>query len=352
MLIVLKNKFVKPWLDRIEKQATQHTAYFAALAEKALEDGLNGVTGWVDLRHILEKPTQHFFNSEHLSIYGCLESANQQKISGWVCNQNQPQERLKVTISMDGKVENFVVADKYREDLKQLGYGDGYYGFEVPNPGILYDSNPHTIEGFVEDSIPLKTNIIQPFIFKLNRPYYKARIDGISVNRFVQGWALDTNNPHQVLTVEIIDGDDVIVRDECNQERPDLLKAGFPTAIAGFSAPIPVAYCDNEEHSLGLRLAGTKGVLSTRKVRMSTDKYPVLSSAPSIDELFKKLYHYREISMVHPENMESDYLKQLKAMGEKLSQEFVNKPQSCLVSIIMPAYNRGKNYCIGTRVGN
>ncbi|NER01407.1 MAG: glycosyltransferase [Okeania sp. SIO3C4] len=338
----IKNKFIQPWLDKIEKQAPQHTAYFTALAEKALEDGLNGITGWVNLRHILEKPTQHFFKSENLSIYGCLESVNSKKISGWVCNKNQLQERLKVTICIDSKVENFVVADKYREDLKLLGYGDGYYGFEMPTPKILYDSHPHSIKAFVEDSIPLKTNIIQPFIFKLNSLYYQARIDGISVKRFVQGWALDTNNPHQVLTVEILDGNHVILQAECNKERPDLLKAGFPTKIAGFSVPIPVAYCDGKEHSLSLRVAGTKRVLFSRKVRMSTDKYPLLYSVSSAEELLKKLYHYREISMVHPEHREPDYLKQLEAMGEKLTQEFANKPQNYLVSVVMPAYNREK----------
>lgn len=338
----IKNKFIQPWLDRIGKKAPQHTAYFTALAEKALEDGLSGVTGWVDLKQVLEQRIEHLLPSEKIAIYGCLENVNAQKISGWVYNQNQPQERLKVTISIDGKVEAFVIAEKYRKDIQQLGYGDGYYGFEVETPKTLYDFHPHTIEAFVEDSISLKTNISQPFQYKLNRPEYKGRIDGISANRSIQGWALDLNNPYRLLTVEILDGNKVVAIAKCNQERPDVKKAGYPTAIAGFSALIPIAYCEGKEHYLSVRVAGTLDVLYTCKVKMQTGQYPVLSSASSIEDLLRKLYYYREISMVHQEHRESIYLKELQAITHKLTQEFIGKPQSCLASVIMPTYNREK----------
>jgi|GEM_PF-1106927 len=333
----IQDKFIQPWVEKIGKSDPKQVAYFTALAQKALEDGFAGVTGPVDLLRVFEE--QKPLTEINHPLDGCLEIVNEQKISGWVWNKSQPLERLEITICIDGKVYTNALADRYIEELKQRGCGDGNYGFEVKMPNSLFDSHLHNVEVFV-DNFQLNSNALNTVQFE-PRPFkYKGRIDGIE-DKKLKGWALDENNPHQTIAVEILDGTQVILEAECNLERADLRKAGYENDRAGFLLPLPVAYCDGKNYSLSLKILGTEEVVCTRSVKMATDKYPLMS-ADSMEEMFGWLYHYREISMVHPENRNSIYLQQLEAWTHQLVKGFAKRPQNYLVSIIMPAYNRAK----------
>ncbi|MEG4455094.1 tetratricopeptide repeat protein [Microcoleus sp. N9_A1] len=333
----IQNKFIQPWLEKIGKSAPKQVAYFTALAQQALEDGLADVTGPVDLLCIFKK--QKTLTEINHPLDGCLEIINEQKITGWVWNKSQPLEHLEITIRIDGKAYINALADRYVEELKQRGCGDGNYGFEVKTPNSLFDSHLHTIEVFV-DNFPIGSNAPNTVQFE-PRPFkYKGRIDGIE-DKKLKGWALDENNPHQTIAVQILDGTQVILEAECNVERIDLRKAGYENDRAGFLLPLPVAYCDGKNYSLSLKILGTEEVICTRSVKMPTDKYPLMS-ADSMEKMFEWLYHYREISMVHPENRNSIYLQQIEAWTHQLVKGFAKRPQNHLVSIIMPAYNRAK----------
>ncbi|MDY6805825.1 MAG: glycosyltransferase [Cyanobacteriota bacterium] len=332
----IQEKFIKPWLEKIEKNSATQLAYFTALAQQALEDGLSGITGPVDLMRVLEKglPAPNKFESP---LQGNLEIVNEKEISGWVWNQSQPLERFEVTVKIDGNVRAVVLADRYLETLEQRGYGDGKYGFELKTPYVLLDSHPHTLEVFVEE-IQLPSSNPKKIELSPRPPKYKGRIDGID-NRQLKGWALDLNNPGKTVTVEVLDEAKVILEAECNLERPDLLKAGYQSGQAGFLIPIPVAYCDGSAHTLKLKVKDTDEVLCSRSVKMSATKYPVLSVS-SIEAMFCWLYHHREVSMVHPSNRDSMYLKQIELWGDHLAKGFMDREQNYLVSIVMPAYNR------------
>ncbi len=335
----ISEKFIQPWLQKIRDKAPKQAEYFAALAQQALNDGFNNITGAIDLLRAFEPSESRFLPTKESPVVGCVEVVSEQKISGWVCNRNQPFERLEVTLKIDGQTLATTLADNLVETLIQQGYGDGNYGFELKPPAILFDSQPHQVEVWLGKTI-LNSNLPPVVQFDANPSTYKGRIDGIE-QKHVRGWALDLNNPHHPVTVEILDGDNVILTVECQLDRPDLLKAGLPTSRAGFSLPIPVAYCDGRERSLSLRIAGTTEILSKRPVLMSTDKYPVLT-ANSSEELWQWLYHYREVSMVHPQNRTSVCLQQIETFADSFASKYANRPQDRLVSIVMPAYNRAK----------
>jgi GT2 family glycosyltransferase/glycosyltransferase involved in cell wall biosynthesis len=338
----IESNFIQPWLNKIEAKTPQHLAYFTALAEKALEDGCNGVTGYIDLSQVLAvKDKNYQLNfKQGRKIQGCIETIDQTKIRGWAYNKSQPIERLKISILIDSKFYVATWADQYREDIKLQGYGDGYYGFEVQMPAYVYDSNPHKIEAWVEDSVLLKSLIPVPFQSFHQTPEYKGRIDGME-NRYIRGWTLNLNNPHEILTVEILDSTTVILETECNKERPDLLRAGYPTSLAGFTSPIPLAYCDGQKHLLTLRVKGTDNIIFNCAVMMSTEPYPLLTSSDQ-EDIFAWLFYYREISMVYEIHRNLDFLRQLEANTLLLSKQFSNRPQENLVSVIMATYNRNE----------
>jgi tetratricopeptide (TPR) repeat protein/GT2 family glycosyltransferase len=333
----IQEKFIQPWLQKIRDKAPKQAEYFAALAQQALKDGFDNITGVVDLLRVFEASESRFLPQAESPILGCLEVVNEQKLSGWVWNRNQPFERLEVTLKVDDQTQTTTLADRQVESLMQQGYGDGNYGFELRTPAILFDGCPHKIEVFAA-GVKLSSNSLPVVQFSANPPAYKGRIDGIEQKQ-VRGWALDLNNPHRPVTVEILDGDRIILQIECNLDRPDLLKAGLPSSVAGFCVPIPVAYCDGKEHCLSLRIAGEEQILSKRHVKMSVERYPLLE-ANSLEGLWQWLYHYREVSMVHSQNRNSTYLQEVETFASSLSQEYGNREQDRLVSIIMPAYNR------------
>ena len=337
--ISIQDKFIQPWLEKIAKSDPKQVGYFTALAQQALEDGFAGVTGPVDLLRVFEEQKSRSPAEISHPLNGCLEIVNEQKISGWVWNKSQPLERLEITIRIDGKAYTNALADRYIEELKQQGCGDGNYGFEVKTPHSLFDSHLHNVEVFV-DNFLLSSNAPNTIQFDPRPSKYKGRIDGIE-DKKLKGWALDENNPHQTMVVQILDGTQVILEAECNVERADLRKAGYENDRAGFLIPLPVAYCDGKNYSLSLKILGTEEVLCTRSIKMSTDKYPLMS-VNSMEEMFGWLYYYREISMVHPGNRNSIYLQQLEAWTHQLAKGFAKRSQSHLVSIIMPAYNRAK----------
>ena len=324
-------KFIYPWNKKIQQRAPKQAEFFAALAERAVEDGLAGVTGKVDLLRVFEDSATRFQpRSQVLNSELCLSGT---EIYGWVYNTTQPLERLKVKIAIDGQIVENLIADNFVDNLT---FGDGNYGFKCKLPGYLIDSQTHQIELFVGDCrLDVKLN---EFCLSPQASSYKGRIDGID-KMILKGWAVDMNQLHHMVEVEILDGELIVAKAKAHLHREDLVKAGIDTPYGGFYVPIPLKYCDGNKHDLGLRIAGTKETISKRAVMMSTADYPQVM-AQSLTELWQWLYQHRQISLAHEANRNLPLLREIEAHQEQLAVRFKTKPQEQLVSIIMPTYNR------------
>jgi GT2 family glycosyltransferase/glycosyltransferase involved in cell wall biosynthesis len=329
------DNFINPWLEKIGNKAPKQLGYFQALAEKAVEHGISQVAGKVNLLRIFSD--NHFTSQLADVLEGSLEVVSQQEISGWIMNKSQPMENIEVKIFVDDNEYRTVVANEYRQELEQQGYGTGNYGFKIAFPSSLRDMRKHKIEAIVEN-YKLSSKSENIVCFDSLTPLYKGRIDGID-DLQVKGWALDINNPEHILDVEILDGESVIVKTQSNILRPDLVKVGFNTSVGGFCIPIPIKYCDGNRHNLSLKIVETKEIISTRSVLMSIKEHPKIV-ADSLDNFWRLLYHHRVISMIHPENRDSIYLEAIENNKEKLVEKYIEGSQNYLVSIIMPVYNR------------
>lgn len=65
---------------------------------------------------------------------GCLDLTAGSDISGWVCNEMDPDRAVTVEILVDGRPYQTVVANRYRADLDAARIGNGRHGFIVPLP--------------------------------------------------------------------------------------------------------------------------------------------------------------------------------------------------------------------------
>jgi len=74
-----------------------------------------------------------------------VEQLNCTDISGYVWDQTKPNEPLKVDVFIDGGIQARILADQFRQDLKERGFGDGKHGFHLSLPPRIMDDRKHTI---------------------------------------------------------------------------------------------------------------------------------------------------------------------------------------------------------------
>jgi hypothetical protein len=55
----------------------------------------------------------------------------------------------------------------------------------------------------------------------------------------VTGWAVNLSRPDEKVPLEIRVGNEVVARGSSGEPRPDVASAGYPSACAGFSIPLP-----------------------------------------------------------------------------------------------------------------
>jgi hypothetical protein len=71
-----------------------------------------------------------------------------------------------------------------------------------------------------------------------------------------RGWAWDRNKPNTVISIDILDGGNVIAIILAGEFRPDLLNAGKGNGKHAFLWPIPESLKDGLAHSLSARITG------------------------------------------------------------------------------------------------
>jgi glycosyltransferase involved in cell wall biosynthesis len=70
-------------------------------------------------------------------LEGCLDHVSRYQISGWAKDVADNERRVALIISVNDEIIGRVLANRYRPDVEQAGYGDGKYGFEFILPSSL-----------------------------------------------------------------------------------------------------------------------------------------------------------------------------------------------------------------------
>lgn len=76
---------------------------------------------------------------------GSLDWATTETIYGWVYNPAEPDQIYEVDIYDDDQLLTRVVANGFRPDLAEAGFGDGCHSFWLPAPSQLRDGKQHWI---------------------------------------------------------------------------------------------------------------------------------------------------------------------------------------------------------------
>ncbi|HVT91463.1 MAG TPA: hypothetical protein VHD76_01365 [Bryobacteraceae bacterium] len=73
------------------------------------------------------------------SYAGWVDQATCTTISGWVWDSTQPNVSLNVDLYDNGAFLMTIPANQFRQDLYNLGYGNGNHGFSIATPYQLTD---------------------------------------------------------------------------------------------------------------------------------------------------------------------------------------------------------------------
>lgn len=76
---------------------------------------------------------------------GLFERADCDEISGWILDKHEPDQPVTVTLFDKKEYVMRMVADQFREDLSDAGYGNGRHAFRVQTPPELKDGSPHVL---------------------------------------------------------------------------------------------------------------------------------------------------------------------------------------------------------------
>ncbi len=97
-------------------------------------------------------------------------------VKGWVFNELNPNELVKVQLQIDDQSIQNNIADKYRPDLKEVGIGDGWHGLWAFIPTIFADNKEHILS--------IKPANIK-FKFKLKKIRYNEDVIKFSLDKLL-----------------------------------------------------------------------------------------------------------------------------------------------------------------------
>ncbi|WP_174299448.1 glycosyltransferase family 4 protein [Caulobacter sp. S45] len=92
----------------------------------------------------------------HSEVEGYCDASDNGVLYGWAWRPSQADRHVDVAVFLDGELMARLRADRYRDDLRHRGVGDGEHGFNVTLPKAVTAEGSHRIDVVVADSgLPL-----------------------------------------------------------------------------------------------------------------------------------------------------------------------------------------------------
>ena len=186
-------------------------------------------------------------------VTGQLDGVNGSAIRGWAWDSSRPNTALEVHIYIKNSAGTTVnaisgvMANQYRADLKNAGYGNGNHGYNY-----AYNFNAHPLGTYTVTVYAISGTGNNPAIGTRTFTHEARGMLESVVSTKISGWAWLSSRPNDPIDVHIYiknkDGETVnaIGGVQANQFRQDLKDAGYGNGSHGF-----VRYYDWSTHPTG-----------------------------------------------------------------------------------------------------
>lgn len=388
----IQRDFVMPWKDKIARQSPGLMRVFERGVAAAIEDGRKGVTGRIDLPARLDQVQLQ----DAVITEGRVERFGGGLVQGWVAEQNRDGVwgPGQLWVFRDGSPVRAVEATDDRLDVQRAGFARKS-GLNLAASFAIPDGEIHQFELRTRGDgrrLPFVDGIEGPPedrpVVERRATQHKAAFGSVVAGR-LNGWVYDRAHPAVStlvdITVEFIPDPDpalepqaatdptpataaivaaapvaapggvptaateaepeprpaITVRNlRANQYRPDLEKAGIGNGAHAFQIALPNEAFKYATAEAMLHLAGRKQVLVKRLINI-VNPIRDFSNTFTFEEFLR--WSYNE------ERMPYGQIEQIPAIFEAIDFERTLRiarardvPQTDLVSIVMPMFNREK----------
>ena len=170
---------------------------------------------------------------------GSIDGFLEWKLRGWAFDYTNPSRKIEVFFLIDGRAAGRCIANDFRTDLKELGYGDGVHGFTFEIPLDFMDGTTHRVDVIdIETRLPLPNSpqTLELPSLSTNGPA------GFVSNRHIAGWVTGTCNDEATRIVELCEGTAVVT------------EAAIADPTGAYRLELPEEYLDGSVHKFVIRL--------------------------------------------------------------------------------------------------
>ncbi len=181
--------------------------------------------------------------ADDIELRGSLDSVEADgRVFGWCWSPNEPDQRRRVAVLVDGREATVTVADLLRADLLTAGIGDGGHGLMAEIPAAMRE-NGSAADVALRDAAtgrPIGAECVVTWAEAAHAPPPLAgNVDLITRDGWVSGWCWDPAAPERRLTLDVRLDDVVAGSVEAAEARADLRDAEVGDGQYGFNFMLP-----------------------------------------------------------------------------------------------------------------
>jgi glycosyltransferase involved in cell wall biosynthesis len=234
-------------------------------------------------------------------VVGFIDRLQTDLVIGWVHDTRAPGKPVSFTVMIDDDHQLFEIASIFRADVLASGHAAAHVGFAIPIPKAFQDGRPHTLTFLRDDGSYLllcdpNTQISSHcWMIGVDHGQRETTAAEASVivtvdtlaNGSIAGWAYDEAALDASARLRMVIDGETLAEFTADGARADVLNAGHPHALVGFTQRIPSRFCDDRSHSLTLQ-PGDGGVLRAASGQASPSwsfRLPSIAISGQVDGL-------------------------------------------------------------------
>ena len=232
-------------------------------------------------------------------IVGFIDRLQPDLVVGWMHDTTAPGRPVSFTVLIDDLHAHYDVASIFRADVLASGHAAAHVGFAIDIPKAFQDGHPHSLTFLNSDGSELvlcdPITRIASHSWMIGMAVRRdpeasgcviVTVDSLSDGR-ITGWAYDEAALGGSARLTLVIDGEVAFAFTADEARVDVLNAGHPHALVGFTQRIPGRFCDDRAHDIALQ-ATDGGILRAANGQTSpawSASFPSVAITGQVDGL-------------------------------------------------------------------